>query len=400
MLYSFRSQKLLTPALVTDLRLLSRRLGLLQEVTKPLNCELSFPLKAVATPIVIEALKHSVTGASASSLFEARVARQILGPDKEIHLTSPGIRPDDIDELAELCDHISFNSLSQLARFRDSFGGECGLGLRVNTELALVHDRRFDPSRVPSKLGVPISTLRKMLDCGTAELDGIEGLLIHSNCESEDFRELMATVEKVSSQLPELLGQCKWINLGGGYLFDESTDWTPFQKAVELLTQKYNLSVYFEPGRGLVGQAGFIVSSVLDIFDSGDKKIAVLDTTVNHMPEVFEYQWKPPISEESPAGPHSYLLAGSSCLAGDVFGEYSFDEPLDVGSRLVFEDMGAYTLVKANMFNGINLPAIYVLNADGEIELIREFDYQDFLSKSGVTRNATVRERVLGPKAE
>jgi carboxynorspermidine decarboxylase len=274
------------------------------------------------------------------------------------------------------------------------------LGLRINTELSFAKDSRYDPSRIPSKLGIPLSSLKDLLENDAMSIQNVGGLLIHSNCESEDFGQLLMTVQHVESQIPGLLEQINWINLGGGYLFDESTDWSPFEEAVALLTKKYDLEVFFEPGRGVVGEAGYIVSSVVDVFESGKKSVAVLDTTVNHMPEVFEYQYRPPVIQESPSGPYKYILAGATCLAGDLFGEYSFDSPLEIGSRVVFEDQGAYTLVKANMFNGINLPAIYVLKSDGELELVREFDYQDFLSRCGARRDATIRERVLGSQTE
>jgi len=255
--------------------------------------------------------------------------------------------------------------------------------LRVNTELSFVADKRYDPSRIPSKLGVPLSTLRGLVAAKSDEISGLSGILIHSNCESEDFSQLLETVRQVEGHIPELLEQIEWINLGGGYLFDETTDWGPFEESVKLLSGKYKLQVFFEPGRGIVGEAGYIVSSVLDIFDSGDKRMAVLDTTVNHMPEVFEYSYKPPVEQEEPEGAYSYILAGATCLTGDLFGEYSFAKPLEIGTKLVFRDMGAYTLVKAHMFNGINLPSIYVVGEDGKPERVKSFDYQDFLARCG-----------------
>ncbi|MCH7690545.1 MAG: hypothetical protein IIA17_05820 [candidate division Zixibacteria bacterium] len=182
-------------------------------------------------------------------------------------------------------------------------------------------------------------------------------------------------------------------------MFDETTNWAPFEEAVHLLKSKYDLEVFFEPGKGIIGEAGYIISTVVDVFKSGDKNIAILDTTVNHMPEVFEYQYKPSIMQESETGKYRYILGGASCLAGDLFGEYSFDEPLKVGSKIVFEDMGAYTLVKAHMFNGINLPTIYLQNMDGELELIREFDYEDFLSRCGAKKHDTIRKVAYDIKA-
>jgi carboxynorspermidine decarboxylase len=177
--------------------------------------------------------------------------------------------------------------------------------------------------------------------------------------------------------------------MGGGYLFDESMSLDKLTEAIMFLKNKYDVEVFIEPGKGIVGKAGYIVSSVIDLFESDGKTIAVLDTTVNHMPEVFEYQYKPDVMQEAENGKYKYILAGSTCLAGDLFGEYSFEEPLEIGYRIIFENMGAYTLVKANMFNGINLPSIYKFTKDGKLELIKEFGYEDFLSRCGVKNHVS-----------
>ncbi len=372
-----------TPGIVFSESRIAASLSVARDGLSRLKCQLLFPLKSMFVPQLLEKISPLSSGFAASSLFEARLARTISAGSKTVHFTSPGLRPDEIDAIAELCDAIYYNSLSQVERFHNQIEVKCQLGLRVNTELSFVADKRYDPSRLPSKLGVPLSTLKGVVAAKSDTISGLSGILIHSNCESEDFAQLLETVRHVESQIPELLEQIEWLNLGGGYLFDQTTDWGPFEESVKLLSDKYNLQVIFEPGRGIVGEAGYIVSSVLDIFDSGDKKIAVLDTTVNHMPEVFEYGYKPPIEQEEPGGANSYILAGATCLAGDLFGEYSFAEPLEIGSKLVFRDMGAYTLVKAHMFNGINLPSIYTVDEDGRPEHVKSFDYQDFLARCG-----------------
>ncbi|MBI4683123.1 MAG: 2Fe-2S ferredoxin, partial [Nitrospirae bacterium] len=260
-------------------------------------------------------------------------------------------------------------------------------GLRVNTQLPFVKDNRYNPCRKHSKLGVPLDKLASISNNGNTTLRGLKGILFHTNCESTSFNHLLKTVKHLDAHIPRLLKQIEWVNMGGGYMFDESRSLDKFTEAVTFLKDKYNVEVFIEPGKGIVGKAGHLVSSVVDIFDSDGKNIAVLDTTVNHMPEVFEYQFKPDIMQESENGKYKYILAGSTCLAGDLFGEYSFDEPLELGSRIVFENMGAYTLVKANMFNGINLPSIYVYTKDGKLELVKKFGYEDFLSRCGVKNN-------------
>jgi carboxynorspermidine decarboxylase len=176
-------------------------------------------------------------------------------------------------------------------------------------------------------------------------------------------------------------------------LFDEDTDTRPLEQAISLVKEKYNLEVIIEPGATVVREACYIVSSVIDIISSNEKTIAVLDTTVNHMPEVFEYQYRPDIVEEYKNGNYSYILEGSTCLAGDHFGEYNLDSPLEIGSNITFTGMGAYTMVKAHMFNGINLPSIYALTEGGDLELQKQYTYEDFRSRCGVeSENESLRK--------
>jgi carboxynorspermidine decarboxylase len=177
-------------------------------------------------------------------------------------------------------------------------------------------------------------------------------------------------VTQIAEVFDSLLSRIRWINIGGGYIWDETTDFGPLAQVIELLTDRYGLEVFLEPGAGIVNAAGCLVSSVVDVFESDSKRVAVLDTSVNHLPEVFEYQFEPDVAEHEDGAPHEYILAGCSCLAGDVFGTYAFDEPLDIGSRITFTNVGAYTLVKAHTFNGIPLPSIYMLDERGELALI------------------------------
>jgi len=351
------------------------------------DVKLLYPLKPFSNYCGLEIVKANVSGFSASSLFEAKLARDISSNDKAVHFTSPGIRPHEINDLDDLCDYISFNSLSQWERFHDKASDKVSCGLRVNTQRSFVKDSRYNPCRKHSKLGVPLDRLASISNNGNTTLRGLKGILFHTNCESTNFNHLLKTVKHLDAHIPRLLEQIEWVNMGGGYIFDESRSLDKFTEAVTFLKDKYNVEVFIEPGKGIVGKAGYLVSSVIDIFNSDGKNIAVLDTTVNHMPEVFEYQFKPDIMQESENGKYKYILAGSTCLAGDLFGEYSFDEPLELGSRIVFENMGAYTLVKANMFNGINLPSIYVYTKDGKLELVKKFGYEDFLSRCGVKNN-------------
>ena len=180
------------------------------------------------------------------------------------------------------------------------------------------------------------------------------------------------------------------MNLGGGYLFDEATGIDIFIDAVRDLQRKYGVEVFIEPGAALVRKAGFLVASVIDLFESDRVKVAVLDTTVGHWPEVFEFAFQPDVVGQVTDGRWRYVLAGCSCLAGDVFGEYVFDKPITIGSRIIFTDAGAYSVVKSSFFNGINLPTTYVLSESGELLMTNRSTYDDFLTRCGVARSVVV----------
>jgi carboxynorspermidine decarboxylase len=287
-----------------------------------------------------------------------------------------------MERLAALCDYVSLNSLPQLQRFRDVLRlVHCGL--RVNPGLSFVDDERYDPCRRTSKLGVPIRDLAAAAQHEPESLRGLSGLHVHNNCDSESSQPLVKTVKRLVSRLTPLLRRLDWVNLGGGYLLATAEQLPALSEAIDLLRSKALVEVFIEPGAALVRNAGYLVSTVVDLFENDNAQIAVLDTTVNHMPEVYEYGFEPDVVGHTDDGDYTYVLAGSSCLAGDVFGEYAFDKPLEIGSRIVFPNVGAYTQVKAHMFNGINLPALYRLSEAGELVLRKRFGYEDFKARIG-----------------
>ena len=348
-----------------------------------------FSIKACAVLDVLNLIEPLVSGFAASSLFEAKLGRQVAGATGSVSITTPGLRPDEIDQVAELCDFVSLNSLSQWQRYKPRLLRRTSCGVRINPKISFVDDYRYDSCRKHSKLGVSIDSLARVMEDDPSMLRGIEGLHFHSNCDSSDFGQLLKTVTHLDTQLGDLLSRMRWINIGGGYLFEESQNLDPLYEALTLLKGKYDLEVFIEPGAALIRDAGYIVSSVLDIFESDAKRIAILDTAVNHMPEVFEYQFEPDVIGHRDEGEHEYILAGCTCLSGDVFGEYRFDELLEIGSRVIFSNMGAYTLVKAHMFNGVNLPTIYSLTESGELVMKKRFSYEDFASRCGVETRVT-----------
>jgi carboxynorspermidine decarboxylase len=373
-----------TPAFVYDERALIEKLGKAAAVRAATGVKVLYSLKPFAMADALSLMAPGLDGLSASSLFEARLARDVMGDRGTVHITTPGFRPHEIEAIDGLCDHVSFNSLSQWSRFRDQLSGVNKGGLRINPMLPFVDDDRYNPCRAQSKLGVPIDQAARVWERRPRDFAGVAGLHFHTNCDSAAFAPLAKTVDRLEKRLGGLLDRVSWVNLGGGYLLDEADEINVLARAADRLRSKRELEIYFEPGAALVREAGCVVASVIDLFTSGGREIAVLDTTVNHMPEVFEYQFEPEVMNHDDEAEHEYLLAGCTCLAGDVFGLYGFDEPLEIGSRVVFSDAGAYTTVKSHMFNGVNLPAVYAITESGDVVLKRRTTYEDFLARCGV----------------
>ena len=366
-----------SPAFVLDETEVSQTLETLAGLRTQCGCRVLYAIKALPFSAVMDMAKPFVDGFSVSSLFEARLADEIvrrgLAGRGSIHLTTPGIRHDELDELSSLCSHISFNSLPQYQRYFETAQAQSSIGLRVNPKLSFLHDDRFDPCRQHSKLGVAIDELSQSI-----RLDQIQGLHVHNVFSATDFTPLIKTIDKLRQHLGSIgLAELEWLNIGGGYLFGQIEDHRPFVELVTKLTHDYGIEVYIEPGKAVVGRAGYLVATVLDSFVSDGETLVILDTSVSHNPEVFEYQRRPELHEHDPDGQYSAILAGCTCLAGDVFGKYRFKQALAVGDKVVFKNVGAYTLIKANRFNGYNLPDIYLSNAL-RVKKLKHYDYQDY----------------------
>jgi carboxynorspermidine decarboxylase len=379
-----------TPAFVIDERRLVRDLRAAAKLRDACGFKLLYALKPLTLEFVLELMTGWVDGFATSSLFESRLARGVIGDRGTVHVTTPGLRPGELRELGRLCDTVAFNSLSQLRRLSGELNGSAQVGLRVNPQLSLVDDARYDPCRRHSKLGVPVAHLRRRWKSRPALFEKLSGLQFHTNCDSTSFEPLYRTVLHLEAKLAGLLAQLRWINLGGGYLFVPRGRTDMLAESVDILRSRYELDVYIEPGAALVRKAACLVTTVIDLFRVEGKSIVVLDTTVNHMPEVFEYQFEPDVLGHNTAAAHEYRLVGSSCLAGDLLGDYTFCRPLRLGSRVVLTNVGAYAMVKAHMFNGINLPTIYSVTPAGELIQRRRFTYEDFVSRFGVCRDAAV----------
>ena len=322
----------------------------------PRAFRLHYSLKACSAPPVLRRIAPLADGLTAASLADLRLAAE-LRPGG-VHFHSPMTRGEEIDAVNRLARSISFNSLTSLDRLGPALADHVTVLVRVNPGLSLVGDGRHDPCRKDSKLGVPLDALGERLsrDGGPGRIRGIH---FHNNCQGDDPGGLAATMERVERSLGRFLGAFEEVNVGGGYLFGQD-----LLDAVNRLggewSAKHGVRLVMEPGFDVVNDAGFLVASVVDVFRARGKRFAVLDAAVNHLPEVFEYGDVPKVRGHRDSNPSPCVLAGATCLAGDVFGEHRFARPPEVGDAVVFEEVGAYSHVKANQFNGLPLPEAYV----------------------------------------
>lgn len=377
-----------TPAFVTDEKVLRSDLALLRKIADRASCKLLYSPKACSLSSVLRSVTRQVDGFACSSPFELRLVDRSCGGTRSLHLVSPLIKREILEEFGGRLDYLTFNSLSQWRRLRGTVSTETRVGLRVNPQMSFIRDPRYDPCRQNSKLGVPVGRLADLVALEPAGLRGLSGIHFHNNCEGTDFAGLLATARHIQDVIPQVLRRVDWINLGGGYLFNLADDYADFYEAVAIFRETFGLDVFIEPGAAVVRRCGTIEATVHDIFDGDDIQIAILDTTVNHMSEVFEFQFEPDVLGHVDGGLHSYFLAGCTCLAGDVFGQYSFDSALTIGSRITFLNMGAYTMSKAHRFNGVGLPTIYARRLDGSLDRVRADSFDEFARNAGVTNIA------------
>ena len=359
-----------SPAFIIDKQAIQQAADNLVYLRQQSGCRVLYSIKAMPFVPLLKWLQPYVDGFSVSSLFEAKLAHSIVNSEQSIHLATPGIRPDEQSELNEICTHISFNSRSQKNNDIKN-KPSISKGLRVNPKLSFSNDERFDPCRLHSKLGLSIKELT------LNDFNEIEGLQFHTVFSQQDFSPLIKTLDEIEYYLADFLPQLKWINLGGGYLLQEINDLKPLIELIVRLRKKYQIEVYIEPGKDIVNKAISLVTTVIDCFESDGKVIAVLDSSINHNPEVFEFQRVPAVLEANEKGDFSVVLVGSTCLAGDIFGEYRFNQAIQIGDKISFLNVGAYTLVKANRFNGYNFPDIYSVDK-GALKCLKQYDFENY----------------------
>jgi carboxynorspermidine decarboxylase len=377
------SANLPSPLLIYDWPLIEQPLRLFQELVNAVDGTLLYAIKAQPFSGLLTRISPWVNGFAVSSLFEARLVRASVETPSEIHLTSPGIQGEELDELAAICTHINFNSLGQLQRLGPKVPGSTQLGLRINPGISSIEDDRYNPCREASKLGIPLEELKAFALAHPDHIKPIKGVHFHTHFLEADARPLAHSLKAIGDALGKLLGTLEWINLGGGYAPQNAGDVTAFQNVIHEFKERFKGKIILEPGNAIIGRAGSLQTRVIDLFEREGATIAVLDTGVHHLPEVFEYQKAPRVKESDPNGRYKILLAGCTCLAGDLFGFHHFKQPLVLGDTLHLEKVGAYSLVKASRFNGHDLPGLAIRDASGTIKLLKTFGYSDFLRQWG-----------------
>jgi carboxynorspermidine decarboxylase len=423
---------IVTPAYVVDIALLERNLAVAARIRAEAGCRILLATKAFALPAVFPMMAEILDGTTASGEYEARLGREMFRPHasgpvaggrlpagespatstsaagssaaairadgpqsprkqdagespdatKEVHVYAPAYAPGEVERLTRISDHIYFNSPSQIARYLPivkKAGRKVGIRINPGYSNATLGGPLYDPCAPCSRFGTP----RDQLD--NLPWDEIDILHAHALCESLHDGSV-GLIEHVGREFARYIARVKTVNFGGGHFINKpGYDVGKLIDAVRRFRDAHKVDVILEPGAGLVVDAGWLVSTVLDIHHN-DKDIAILDTSAStHMPDVLEVPYRPPIVGAAEPGVHShdYVLGGKTCMTGDVIGEYSFPHPLKPGDRIVFGDMAQYSFVKNTTFNGTPLPDLAILEKDGTYRVIRRFGYEDFARRLG-----------------
>lgn len=369
-----RIHELQTPCYVIDEDKLIKNLEILSMVEKQAGCKILLAQKAFSCFHVYPLIGRYISGTTASGLFEARLGREEM--NRENHVFAPAYKEQDMKELVQLCDHVSFNSFSQLRKHRhvcEQAG--VSFGIRINPECSTQEGHAiYDPCAPGSRLGVTLANFSEQ------DFKGVDGIHVHTLCE-QNSDDLETTLKAVEEKFGRFLKQAKWLNLGGGHhITRDDYDIDTLIGCVKHMKETYDVEVYLEPGEAIALNAGYLLTTVLDQVDNGISTLILDASAACHMPDVLEMPYRPPLTGSGKADEkaYTYRLSSYTCLAGDVIGDYSFDHAIQVGERLRFEDMAIYSMVKNNTFNGMPLPSIAIQKTDGECEILRQFGYEDF----------------------
>ena len=379
-----------TPAYVIDEQKLLDNLKILSEIASETGAKILLAQKAFSAYSTYPLIAEYLQGATASRLYEAKLAYEEMvkpfeGKKKiENHVFEPAFKDAEFPLVCEVADHIVFNSIAQLEHHRavwEKAVSEKGLsvGLRINPEFSTQEGHEiYDPCAPGSRLGIRRENLPNPLP------KGVEGLQFHTLCE-QGFEPLEATFKEVEQDFGEFFAQIKWLNLGGGHhITKPDYDREGLKNLIRYIKETYDLEVYLEPGEAVALDAGYLVTTVMDIVETEDYPVLILDTSAAcHMPDVLEMPYRPPLKDSGLCDEkaYTYRLSSRTCLAGDVIGDYSFDNEIKIGDRLTFEDMAIYSMVKNNTFNGMPLPDIDIMHKDGSVDVLKTFSYDDFKSR-------------------
>ncbi len=363
--------RLATPYYLIDERKLLRNLKTVAYVRRHSGAKCVLALKCFSTWSVFGLMRKYMDGTTSSSLPEARLGREKFG--KEVHAYSVGWSRAEVRQVRQFADKIIFNSISQFGRFEKEVRG-LNVGLRVNPGVSYSHFDLADPGRKYSRLGV---TDRRALLKIAPRLDGV---MFHYNCENADFGHFSRALDRIACGYAPLLRTLEWVSLGGGLHFTgEGYPLDAFCRKLREFAKRFQIQVYLEPGEAVVTRSAALVTTVLDIVRN-ETAIAVVDASAEaHMLDLLLYRQSAKVAGTG-RGRHRYMIAGRSCLAGDVFGTYRFNHKLRIGSIVRIADAAGYTMVKKNWFNGLPMPAIVVRRLNGSVEVVRRFGYRDYLA--------------------
>ena len=371
-----------SPAFILDEKLLIKNLELISRVQNEAGIEIILALKAFALWHVFPLVRKYLRGAAASSLNEARLIYEEMGC--KAHTYCVAYKPDEIRQIMKYSSYMTFNSVGQYERFKNEYPAHTSgisFGIRCNPEYSEVKTRLYNPAMPGSRLGEAAPAFEN----GWPE--GVEGIHFHTLCESSSY-DLEKTLLAFENKFGHIIPKVKWINMGGGHLMTrKGYNTAHLIDILKKFKNKWNVRIILEPGSAIAWKTGVLTATVLDIHESRGIKTAILDISFTcHMPDTLEMPYRPVIAgatDPHPDSKYRYRIGGVSCLAGDYMEEYAFEKELNIGDRIIFEDMLHYTIVKTTMFNGIHHPDICLLRKNGKLETLRRFSYQDYRSGNG-----------------
>lgn len=372
-------QDIPTPCYVVDQDTIIENLEILKSVMNRTGAKILLAQKAFSMYSIYPLIGKYLAGTTASGLFEARLGHEEM-PGTEVHVYNPAYKREDMQELVTICDHIVFNTPKQWKQYKEMILGmdnPPSCGIRVNPEYSEIETDIYNPCFTGSRMGTVLSEFEKAELAG--DLTGIEGIHFHCMCE-QNADVLERILKVVEEKFGTYLYRMKWLNFGGGHHITRSDyDIEKLVSCIRHMKETYDVDIYLEPGEAIALNAGWLVTTVLDTLENG-MQLAILDTSAAcHMPDVLEMPYRPEVigAGKPNEKAYTYRLGGPTCLAGDILGDYSFDEPLKPGDRLFFCDMAIYSMVKNNTFNGMPLPSI-ALKIGDEVKVIKNFGYEDF----------------------